>query len=78
MTKKYRVWTNGSQYRVERLEYVSYFFGKKERWAGLDHCNQWDYWYANKEGNWRIFETKKEVEEFIKRNTWKIAQEIVI
>lgn len=78
MEKKYRIRTNGSRYRIERLSVFGFWPFRRERWEGLDKTMAWDYWYANQVGRYREFASKKECEEFIKAQNWYIAQEIVI
>ena len=67
---KYRIWTNGEEYKVEK--YLGFWKG----YQMLDRCNAWCAWYAK--DNPKIFSSKKEVENYIKRDNWRIAQEIVI
>jgi hypothetical protein len=65
---KYRIWTNGKQYRVEKLTKTFW----RERWVGLDTTGVWDYWYANERGKWKDFTSVKGVEDFLKTLDWRL------
>ena len=63
---KYRIWTNGEHYKLEK--YLGFWKG----FTMLDRCDAWCGWYAKEHP--MIFSSKKEVEKYIRRDNWRIEK----
>lgn len=64
---KYKVWTNGKEYKLQKKTLWW--------WAWLDCTRVWCNWYGR--GNPKIFYSEKEVLDYLKSSVWKVKEHIV-